>query len=92
MLEPDLLAPDGHGPLDVLDDGVLAQADAFARPGGRDAELDFFLGPDGFVLNEVNTMPGMTAQSQVPRMFAADGLPYPELLDLLVTDVAAPSG
>ncbi|MCB0907977.1 MAG: hypothetical protein KDB63_12770, partial [Nocardioidaceae bacterium] len=36
--------------------------------------------------NEVNTMPGMTAHSQVPTMFAADGLPYPALLDLLVAE------
>ena len=38
------------------------------------------------MLNEVNTMPGFTEHSQVPRMFAAAGLPYPELLDLLVSD------
>jgi D-alanine-D-alanine ligase len=31
-------------------------------------------------------MPGFTEHSQVPKMFAAAGLPYPELLDLLVTD------
>ena len=48
------------------------------------ARVDFFLTADGPVLNEVNTMPGMTAASQVPKMFAADGLPYPELLDHLV--------
>jgi alanine racemase len=28
---------------------------------------------DGPVLNEVNTMPGMTAESQLPRMLAASG-------------------
>jgi len=48
------------------------------------ARVDFFLTDDGLVLNEVNTMPGMTGASQLPRMFAADGLPYPELVDLLV--------
>jgi D-alanine-D-alanine ligase len=48
------------------------------------ARVDFFLTEDGLVLNEVNTMPGMTAESQVPKMFAADGLAYPELLDRLV--------
>jgi D-alanine-D-alanine ligase len=32
-------------------------------------------------------MPGFTEHSQVPRMFAAAGLSYPELLDLLVSDV-----
>ena len=48
------------------------------------ARLDFFLTASGFVLNEVNTMPGMTGESQVPRMFAAIGLSYPRLLDELV--------
>ena len=50
------------------------------------ARIDFFLTTEGPVLNEVNTMPGFTEHSQVPRMFAAAGLPYPELLDLLVSD------
>lgn len=48
------------------------------------ARVDFFLTPDGLVLNEVNTMPGMTAESQVPKMFGADGLSYPQLLDRLI--------
>jgi D-alanine-D-alanine ligase len=50
------------------------------------ARIDFFLTAAGPILNEVNTMPGFTEHSQVPKMFAAAGLPYPELLDLLVTD------
>lgn len=50
------------------------------------ARIDFFLNADGPLLNEVNTTPGFTEHSQVPRMFAAAGLPYPELLDLLVSD------
>ncbi|MFS4507533.1 D-alanine--D-alanine ligase [Clavibacter sp. Sh2141] len=48
--------------------------------------VDFFLTPEGPVLNEVNTTPGSTAASQVPRSFAADGLPFPDLLALLVDD------
>ena len=56
------------------------------------ARIDFFLTAAGPVLNEVNTMPGFTEHSQVPKMFAAAGLPYPELLDLLVTDALAGSG
>ena len=48
------------------------------------ARFDFFVTPMGVVLNEVNTMPGMTEQSQVPRMFAAAGMTYPALLDELV--------
>ena len=31
-------------------------------------------------------MPCFTEHSQVPKMFASAGLPYPELLDLLVSD------
>jgi len=48
------------------------------------ARFDFFLTAGGLVLNEVNTMPGMTEQSQVPKMFAAVGLPYAGLLEALV--------
>jgi len=48
------------------------------------ARVDFFLTADGWVLNEINTMPGMTEQSQVPKMFAAVGVGYPALLAELV--------
>lgn len=48
--------------------------------------IDFFLTADGPVLNEVNTTPGFTARSQVPRMFAAAGIGYAELLDALIAD------
>lgn len=53
------------------------------------ARFDFFVTETGLVLNEVNTMPGMTEQSQVPKMFAAVGLPYPALLDTLVETALA---
>lgn len=52
------------------------------------ARVDFFLTEQGWVLNEVNTVPGMTAQSQVPLMYAAGGLPYGELLGALIDSVA----
>jgi D-alanine-D-alanine ligase len=66
----------------ALTDAALRVYDAL---GCRDlARVDFFLTPDGPVLNEVNTMPGMTAASQVPKMFAAAGLSYPDLLDHLI--------
>ena len=51
------------------------------------ARIDFFLSETGWVLNEVNTMPGLTEQSQVPKMFAAIGLPYADLLDELIRGV-----
>jgi D-alanine-D-alanine ligase len=54
------------------------------------ARVDFFLGTaaDGserLVINEVNTMPGFTPISMFPRMWAASGVQYPELVDRLVT-------
>ncbi len=66
----------------ALEDAALAMYDALGCSGV--ARVDFFLADDGPVLNEVNTTPGMTGSSQVPRMFAAVGLPYPDLLDELV--------
>jgi D-alanine-D-alanine ligase len=66
----------------ALEDAATAVYDALGCAGV--ARVDFFLTQDGPVLNEVNTIPGMTEHSQVPRMFAAAGLPYPRLLDELV--------
>ncbi len=49
------------------------------------ARVDFFVGADGaLTVNEVNTMPGFTSTSMFPRMWAATGLTYPELVDALV--------
>ncbi|MCM3657471.1 D-alanine--D-alanine ligase [Agromyces mediolanus] len=49
------------------------------------ARVDFFVTPDGrLVLNEINTIPGMTSHSQVPRMFAAAGVSYEELIARVV--------
>jgi D-alanine-D-alanine ligase len=48
------------------------------------ARVDFFVTDDGILLNEVNTFPGFTSHSQVPRMFAAAGVDYPALLDILI--------
>ena len=49
------------------------------------ARVDFFLTETGDVLlNEVNTMPGFTPSSMYPRMWAASGLAYPELIDELI--------
>ena len=48
------------------------------------ARFDFFVTGRGVVLNEVNTTPGMTEHSQVPRMFDAVGLGYTSLIDQLL--------
>jgi len=49
------------------------------------ARVDMFLTGDGtVVLNEVNTLPGLTSYSRYPRMMAAAGLPLAEVIDRLV--------
>lgn len=49
------------------------------------ARVDFFVQPDGrLLLNEINTMPGFTPMSMFPRVWAASGVDYPELVDRLL--------
>jgi D-alanine-D-alanine ligase len=54
------------------------------------ARVDLFLtedaerGAGGFLVNEVNTIPGFTPISMYPRLWEATGVPYSELLDRLV--------
>jgi D-alanine-D-alanine ligase len=49
------------------------------------ARVDFFLLPDDkLVINEINTMPGFTPSSLFPRVWAASGLDYPQLVDRLI--------
>lgn len=46
---------------------------------------DFFLAEDGgFVINEINTMPGFTPISMYPKMWEATGVSYEELVDRLI--------
>jgi D-alanine-D-alanine ligase len=53
------------------------------------ARIDFFLRPDGEVLlNEINTIPGFTPSSMFPRLWAAEGVDYPALVDRLLADAA----
>jgi D-alanine-D-alanine ligase len=51
------------------------------------ARIDFFVRKsDGAVLlNEPNTIPGFTSISMYPKLFEAAGIPYPELLDRLIS-------
>jgi len=58
------------------------------------ARVDLFLTPGGELLvNEVNTMPGFTASSMFPRLWASTGLDYPALLDrVLRLALARPTG
>lgn len=71
----------------MLSRAAIAMFDALGCAGV--ARIDFFLTDQGPVLCEVNTMPGLTAASQVPRMFAAADVSYPELMDRLVRAAVA---
>jgi len=54
------------------------------------ARVDFFYTPSGeVVVNEINTMPGMTPTSGFPMMWAASGLPLPQLIDRIITTALA---
>jgi D-alanine-D-alanine ligase len=51
------------------------------------ARVDFLMEPgkNGRIyLNEINTMPGFTAISMYPKLWAASGLEYPDLIDKLI--------
>jgi D-alanine-D-alanine ligase len=57
------------------------------------ARVDFFVTSDGeILLNEVNTLPGLTAFSQYPRMWEAVGISYTELLGRLIDRAVASFG
>ena len=51
------------------------------------ARVDFFLeaGTGRPYVNEINTLPGFTAISMYPKLWAAGGLSYPRLIDELVS-------
>ena len=50
------------------------------------SRVDFFVTYDGdrVVFNEINTLPGFTSISMYPKLFAASGIPYSQLIDGLI--------
>jgi D-alanine-D-alanine ligase len=49
------------------------------------ARVDFFYTRDGQILvNEINTMPGLSPASYFQKMWEASGLPFPQLVDRLL--------
>ena len=50
------------------------------------SRVDFFVTYQGerIVFNEINTLPGFTSISMYPKLFAASGIPYDELIDQLL--------
>jgi D-alanine-D-alanine ligase len=75
-----------------LDEAVVTELQALAirayqalRCEGL-ARVDFFYDEVAgrLLVNEINTMPGFTPISMYPKMWAASGLDYPQLIDRLV--------
>lgn len=49
------------------------------------SRVDFFVTAEGgIVFNEINTLPGFTSISMFPKLFAASGIPYGQLIDELL--------
>jgi D-alanine-D-alanine ligase len=55
------------------------------------ARVDFLMEPDSssgkagrIYLNEINTLPGFTSISMYPKLWAASGVAYPDLIDRLI--------
>ncbi len=70
--------------IDVVQE-LAARAFTALRCSGM-ARVDFFYEEDGrgWLLNEVNTIPGFTPSSMYPKMWEASGLEYTDLIDRLV--------
>jgi D-alanine-D-alanine ligase len=74
-------------PQDLVEKVQRLAIEAFKSVDGAGlSRVDFLLSRDtgDMYLNEVNTMPGFTTISMYPKMWAASGLPYPDLLDRLI--------
>ncbi len=48
------------------------------------SRVDFFKTADGFVFNEINTIPGFTPISMYPKMMIHSGMRYAELIDRML--------
>lgn len=57
----------------------------FEKLGCRDlSRVDFFLTKEGYVFNEINTMPGFTTISMYPQLLIASGYRYGQILEILI--------
>ena len=61
----------------AVDCSGLARVDFLMEPASQNKTRKIYL-------NEINTMPGFTAISMYPKLWAASGLAYPELIERLI--------
>lgn len=77
-------------PIADVDESVKEQVRSYAAKLVRAlgisvmARIDFFLSGERVIFNEINTMPGATAESLYFRMLAANGYPTERVLDILI--------
>lgn len=75
-----------------LPSGVEATVNDFAVRAFRSARcegmarVDFFLDPatEGLLVNEINTVPGLTPKSMFPLLWEQSGRPFPEVVSVLL--------
>jgi D-alanine-D-alanine ligase len=78
VIPPDL-------PADVIEQVQRVAVEAFRVTECEGmARVDCFVVDGAVVVNELNTIPGFTATSVYAKLFAASGIPYPELLRRLI--------
>jgi D-alanine-D-alanine ligase len=77
-------APIDRGTMTEIQEMAIAAFRALDLAGM--ARVDFLMdrNTDQLFVNEVNTIPGFTAISMYPRLWAASGVPLPELVDRLI--------
>ncbi len=76
----------------VVSDELVKRTQAFAISAYRSidgsglARVDFFLRNDNgsLLLNEINTLPGLTDASGFPKMWAGSGKPFTQVIDELI--------
>jgi D-alanine-D-alanine ligase len=84
--DSELLIPAPLTPEQTVEVQLLAIAAFLAIDGAGMARIDFLLDrrTGQLYLNEANTIPGFTSISMYPKLWAASGLPFPQLLDRLI--------
>ena len=74
-------------PSSVLEQVRRLAVEAFTALGCEGlARVDFFVTGETVLVNELNTMPGFTPASMFPRMWAASGVSYADLVSRLIDD------
>ncbi len=57
----------------------------FEKLGCRDlSRVDFFLTKDGYIFNEINTLPGFTKISMYPKLLIESGYSYSQIIEILI--------